>query len=157
MQIRNLIIILALVGTLHAQTWTRVATEGQSVTFNSSPITVRFGAPQGALAANGGKSCATVGGCWTPAIVVAGGPPFSMQASIANFHVPDPIPNTVKEMDVLQTAIDQTVTVAGMVVKIPALVGVIAPPPPNTITFSTIINFNGTNVTATCVAPVVKP
>jgi hypothetical protein len=143
---RIILIPLLFASLAHAQTWVKVANEGDSVT---AIATVRYGAAQGATA-TAGTPCATVGGCWVQ-ISVAG--PFTANNA---FFKKDPINGTAKELDVLETASVQTVTVNGKPATVSALP--LPPPPPSisTLTFSATINFMGTNVTATCTAPVVK-
>jgi hypothetical protein len=132
---KTVLILALLTASASAQTWQKVATEGQSVTFSNLPITVRFGAAQNAPT-SGGALCVTAGGCWTAPLVIAGGPTVTAVANLSLFAAtkpvtPDPIVYTVKELDVLETAVAQTVTVAGKVVTVPAT-GVVAPPPPPT-------------------------
>lgn len=143
----KLLLALAILATsAHAQTWLKVASEGDSI---STTAIIRYGAPQGATA-SAGTPCALVGGCWVQ-LSVSG--PF-----VANnaFFKSDPINGTAKEVDVLETTSAQVVIVNGKAITVPALPVAGTVPTVNTITFSTTINFNGTNVSATCSAPVVK-
>jgi|ERR1035437_8023473 hypothetical protein len=116
-----LLLIPFLFATLaNAQTWLKVANEGDSVI---ATATVRYGAAQGATA-TAGTPCATAGGCWAQ-LSVAG--PFTANNT---FFKKDPINGTAKELDVLETAAAQTVTVNKVAVIVPALP--LPPPPPVT-------------------------
>ena len=105
----------------HAQSWYKVASEGQTITATTA-ISVRYGAPQSIPTAV--NTCTTVGGCWDPSVALAAGQ--SIFINTTNFS-PDPAPYSVKELDVLQTAVVQVVTVAGVKVTVPAVV--VVPPP----------------------------
>ncbi len=117
---------------LTSPTWFKVANEGDAVT---ATATVRYGAAQGATATAGFKSCATVGGCWMQLAV-------SGPITVGNALFGDPIPGTVKELDVMQTTSAQTVTVNGKPVTVPAL----APPPPPSVTVVATYNVTGGTV-----------
>jgi hypothetical protein len=131
-----------------AQTWVKVANEGDTVTF-SVGATVRYGAAQGAAVVSG-TPCAKSGGCWNQVdiAIAPGAPPWSIFVSNATQPTgfgPDPIAGTVKELDVLETASVQVVTVNGKPVTVPALlVVVVVPPVPATQTLTcsvTVPNF----------------
>jgi len=89
------------------QTWFKVANEGDKIV-TSSPITARYG----------------FGTSWTANIVQ------TLNTTVMNgMGIPyDPAPNIVKELDILETKLIQSVTVNGVIKIVPALV--IAPPPP---------------------------
>ena len=128
MKIAILIFILLTI-PVHAQTWKTVATEGQTVV-TTGPVTVQFGTAQNTPATAGYKPCATVGGCWKSLSTTAVG---DFVANVGTFG--DPIPGTLKVLQVLETSTAQKVTVGGVVVMVPAL-----PAPPVTVTATYKIN-----------------
>lgn len=147
----KILLALAILATsAHAQTWVKVASEGDTLSVPTI-ITLRYGAAKG-----------TPYGCGTGPALAADAwvtPKTATAVTTAGLGVIDPANCYVKELDVLQTSAAQILTVNGKSVTVPALVVVVVTPPAptvNTITFSTTINFNGTNVSATCSAPVVK-
>lgn len=108
---------------VHAQTWQKVAKDGDSVTFGALPVTLRYGTPQGTVPTlPGAKTCSIVGGCWNgTATVPVGGAVSLTVAPSPILGTNDPAYGTVKELDVLETAAAQTVTVNGVKVTVPAL------------------------------------
>lgn len=99
-----------------AQTWIKVASEGDTVAF-TTVATLRYGAPQNATPVPPNAPCSTVGGCWVGPITTT--PPQIISVSNANFGS-DPIPGTLKELDIQQTGQPQTVNVNGVDKTIPA-------------------------------------
>lgn len=142
------ILLLLSISASAQQVWMKVATEGSAVT---TTATVRYGAPQNAPATAGYKPCATVGGCWAQ-LSVSG--PFAVGN---DFFKSDPISGTVKELDILETASPQTVTVDGKTITVPGT----APPVPittptgNSINFSTTISVNGKPYAGSCTVQLV--
>lgn len=80
-----------------AQTWFKVAVEGDKVT-TTAPVTYRFGT----------ANCATATGCWT-ASTSTSVPLASLLVSYTTLS--DPAPTIRKELDLLETASPQAVTV----------------------------------------------
>ncbi len=89
----------------YAQTWYKVANEGQAITVTTA-MTVRYGVP--ASTPDATNTCTTVGGCWDAPVTMAAGQ--SIFIDTANFTA-DPAPYSVKEVDVLETDSPQTVQV----------------------------------------------
>lgn len=111
------------------QTWFQAASGGDTLTV-SSAVTVRFGAQQGAAPASSEyQPCGTAGGCWNQVTLAPG--TYNV-GDVAVFGA-DPIYGTAKELDVLETAAAQSVTVNGAAKTVPAL-----PPPPHTIVLAAV-------------------
>jgi len=120
---------LFVLGHAFAQTYVKVANEGDTVTF-SGPASVRYGAAQGAAATASYQPCAKVGGCWN-LLSVSGTAPMTI-ANGGAFGT-DPIVGTVKELDVLQTNAVQNLIVNGKPVTVAALPVVVVTPPVKTV------------------------
>lgn len=88
------------------QTWFKVATEGASITTSDS-ITYRFGTASGI--ADNNVDCAKTS-CWS-APTVQSSQWTNFLVYFKSFPFADPAPDVVKELDVLETATAQTVTV----------------------------------------------
>jgi hypothetical protein len=153
------LLLLFIIPVSQAQTWVKVANEGDSVTL-SSPITVQFGATVVTSATcNGGvrwiqavyKLPAT-----SPTVLLAS-PTFWV---INGVFGKDPCPYiTPKELDVLVTNVIQTVIVNGITKTIPAAPIVVVTPPPippvtiptfATITCSFTVDAQGNYISGTC-------
>lgn len=91
------ILFLLLCPPLMAQTWFKVANEGDTVT-STAAITYRYGS----------------GTLWTAPKTSSG------TIAVSNATFGDPAPGVVKELDVLETSSAQTVTVNGSAVTVPA-------------------------------------
>jgi hypothetical protein len=87
-----------------SQTWVKVANEDDTITA-SAPITYRFGVPQGAQ--TGSAVCTAVGGCWDAPVTTSG--PLTLQVYSSSFAGGDPAPDIVKQLQVLETSVAQTV------------------------------------------------
>ena len=110
----RLLAILLFAATAHAQTYYKVANENDTIV-TPTAISVRYGS----------------GSSWVMATETG-----TFTASNATFG--DPIPGTAKELDVLETATPQTMTVNGTSVTVPALVSTqTATPAPTTTTTAT--------------------
>lgn len=126
-------LLFALVHSAHAQTFTTVAGEGDTVTNTSdSAITYRYGAPAGTTPALAGSmACATDGGCWDPSGTLQPGRTIVVNTTTMGG---DPIYGTLKVLQIEQSATAQSVTVTpaaggpSTTVPVPAL----PPPPPPT-------------------------
>lgn len=118
----RIVIVLALyIGAkCDAQTWYKIANEGDSINLGSNGITIRYGSPNCTVSA-------TVI-CWTQ--LSASG---SFIANNSLFKL-DPAPNIVKEVDILETNSIQTILVNGKPQQIPAQPVIIVTPPPTTKT-----------------------
>ena len=150
-RLRPLIILFALAAPALAQTWFKVANEGDTISTTTN-ITYRFGAASGITVANDGvasKDCSAVS-CWSATTTTT--TPFNgLVTTYANFPFADPAYGLVKEVDVLETAYAQTVTVNGNAVTVPGL----TPPKPYTPTFTpgTVYTITFTNVAAITTSP----
>jgi hypothetical protein len=123
---RTLLALFLLAGSLHAQTWQKVANENDTVTL-SGPATVQFGVTTAnAATCNGVRWIEGVYGLPANAPVVSIASTFV--ASNGVFGA-DPCPNVVKELDVLETSSAQSLTVNGAPVTVPALPVVVVTPP----------------------------
>lgn len=134
-----MILLLALASPAFSQTWFKVATEPDTVTTTAGQ-TWRYGAPSGTTGA--GVVCP----CWSASSTkaIAGA---SISDSGGGFLAPDPAQGVVKELDILETAVAQTVTVNGVAVKVPALPPTTYPPiafAPKTAYSFTVSNLTGT-------------
>lgn len=110
--IRKLILILALIApTIHAQTFFKVAKEGDKFAA-TNPLTYRYGIAKGKTTT--GVTCP----CWSPSVVTKG----AITTTVSNGVIApvDPAPGLVKELDILETSVVQSVTVNGATVVIPA-------------------------------------
>lgn len=118
---------LLLASTLMAQTtqtWFKVADESSISVTIPAGVTWRWGTPKCGLTGAPAWSASQVG----PKTIN----PLTMAAATTQFGVPDPCQLTAKELDILETTVVQTVTVAGKPVTVPALL----PPPPTTTMYA---------------------
>ena len=130
-------LIIGLALSLSAQSWTKVANEGDTITATSYHI-FRFG----------------VGKCWSQNIFME---PNNFLASQANFltvyKIPDPCPGVTKEIDALQEATPYTITTNNLPVIVPAKPSVPPAIPPSitiTLTLSPLpVVLNGTKYNCT--------
>ena len=122
--------LLLFAAGLHAQTatptWFKVAVDGQTVTLPAGAV-VRYGAAAGSPIICGSSSGKTL---TADAWVMPKTPTASFTADPSGLGLTaDPAYCTVKEIDVQETAVAQTVTVNGQTVTVPAL-------PPTTFTYT---------------------
>lgn len=111
--IRKLILILALIApTIHAQTFFKVAKEGDKFAA-TTPLTYRYGIATGKTTT--GVTCP----CWSPSVTTKG----AITTTVSNgVIVPtDPAPGLTKELDILQTSLIQSVTVNGVLKVVSAI------------------------------------
>lgn len=127
---RIIFALSVLVGAAQAQTWFKVANEGDTV---KATATVRYGV----------NNCvpSAAAACWVQLAVTG-----QFTASNTFFRV-DPDVGVVKELDVLETSVAQTVTVNGKPVTVPALPAppVVVVTPPTTGTVSYVLTGSPTN------------
>lgn len=110
--IRKLILILAIASPLTAQTWQKVANESDKFSA-TTPLTYRYGIATGKTTT--GVTCP----CWSPSVTTKGAITTTVNNGVI---VPtDPTPGLVKELDILETSVMQTVTVNGATVVVPAV------------------------------------
>ena len=133
MRLKRFIFALLILPTLAlAQTspvWVKVATETNTLTVSTVPITVRYGASSGTTTS--GVNCATAN-CWAIVTISKAVTNVSLNdTTCCVLGVPDPAPGVAKELDVQETTAAITVTVSGVAVKVPAL----TPPPTTTTTY----------------------
>lgn len=121
-------------------TWFKVASDAQyiSIVDNKLPVTLRFGTAVGTTSY--GKDCSA--GCWnvtTPSL-----PLIYTFIDCCFLGQPDPSPGLVKEIDILETTVAQSVIVNGVTVIVPALI----PPsyPPFTFITNDVLNVYVTNI-----------
>jgi len=96
MKMYKVLIPMLLSASLHAQAWVKVANENDTIV-TPTAISVRYGS----------------GSSWVTATETG-----TFSASNSTFG--DPVPGTAKELDVLETATPQTMTVNGTSVTVPA-------------------------------------
>lgn len=144
---RNLSLLLLLLPTLaFAQTpvWVKVATEStQGVVTLPAGTTYRYGTSTGVT--NTGVDCSKAS-CWFTATVPSGGAIFSTLFWPSGQIAPqaDPAPGLLKELDIAQTTVEQTITIAGKPVTVAASI-----PPSTTYTVTNCpATFSGTVTTS---------
>lgn len=145
------LLILAVSPAL-TQTWVKVATEADTLTFTSAaPITVRYGAASGTTYA--GVNCAAAtANCWVTTTLKSATNLSLSDAGGNLFGVPDPAPGVAKELDVQQGPAAIPLTVSGKLITVPALIPTTYPP----IAFTPGVSYTitGTSVQpATATAP----
>lgn len=115
-----LISLLALALPAFSQTWFKVASEPDTVT-TAAGVSWRYGT------ATGTTSAGVVCPCWSKTFTTAIAAQSISDAS-NGFLLPDPAPGVAKELDILETAVPQTVTVNGAAKVVPALIPPTYPP-----------------------------
>ena len=115
----RLLLLLAGASACYAQTWTTVATEGQSIT-TIAPVTVRYGTPAGVTPAmTGATPCTAPDGCWDPAKTYPAATSFLISNDTFSG---DPALGTIKVLQVLETNVAESLVVNGSTVTVPAAV-----------------------------------